>query len=76
MAKSTNAPTLRGRLIYNMKDYDAPSDMSYAGMQDAFPNLQVTSLYLADLDGSPEAVNNLLDFSVEKIPIATGLKKL
>ena len=72
MAQSTN-PTLTGRFIYNGHLFMNPSPMSFAAMQDKFGDKEITQLqvghsYEEAIGGSSEAMNEFLDFTVDKIP--------
>ena len=79
MAQATNS-TLRGFICYNDFDYGKqitlPSSMSFAAMESNHGNVEIRKLRINCLDGAKEAVNDLLDFSVAKIPAATGLEYL
>ena len=74
-------PTLNGRFYYNGQEITLPSPMSFAAMQEKFGDIEITSFKIGVNDfgytttGSTEALNEFLDFTVERIP-AYGLSEI
>ena len=66
MTECTN-PSVTGEVYYNLERISLPSPFSRDAMLAQHSDTKIVDLYFIDLCGSKEAVNELLDFSVERV---------
>ena len=75
MTECTN-PTVIGGVFYNGKKISIPRPFSRDAMLAAHGNTKIVDLIFSGLSGSKEAVNELLDFSVDRIANDSSLHTL
>ena len=67
---------LNAQVYFNNEIVNLPQPINYKALQGMYPAIVITDLCIDSLGGSTEAINELLHFSLDKVPSDGQLKIL